>query len=158
MTSVIEEPKRNRSHSMRIAVLFAAVVLQSQVGSGGAFRGLLKATRAGVSFRGAITVRPDLSDAETFRTLAHEVAHELLHKGQRRQETTKTIREAEAVVFAVGLAVGLDVNTSSSDYIQLYNGSVETLTESLDHIRRCTDIILSDLLSDEAPSPASYID
>jgi hypothetical protein len=49
MTWVIEEPKRNRSHCVSIVVRFAAVVLQPRVRSRGAFQGLLKATRAGVS-------------------------------------------------------------------------------------------------------------
>lgn len=110
----------------------------------------------GESSASTITVRPGLSEAEQFRVLSHEFAHELLHKGERRSETTKTIREteAEAVAFAVCHAVGLDMNTSSSDYIQLYDGTVETLLESLAHIRECTNKILNEILpeSDSFPS------
>jgi hypothetical protein len=52
---------------------------------------------------------PGQSKAETFATLVHETAHELLHKSERRTATTKTVREteAEAVAFVVGKAVGL---------------------------------------------------
>ncbi len=74
----------------------------------------------GMSSGGRITLLPSLDAAETFSVLAHEVAHELLHRGERRTQTTHTVREteAEAVAFVVCSAIGLDTNTSSSDYIQ----------------------------------------
>ena len=74
-----------------------------------------------MSSGGKITLLPDLTPAETFAVLVHEAAHELLHRGDRRKETTHTVREteAEAVAFVVCSAIGLDTNTSSSDYIQL---------------------------------------
>ena len=39
--------------------------------------------------------------------------------------------EAEAVAFVVCHAIGLDVNSASSDYIQLYDGDKKTLMASL---------------------------
>ena len=82
---------------------------------------------------GKITLLPNLSSPEHFSVLAHEVAHELLHRTERRASTTHTIREteAEAVAFVVSSAIGLDSNTSSSDYIQLHAGDKATLAESL---------------------------
>lgn len=105
----------------------------------------------GASAGGTITVRPELPAAEEFAVLAHEFAHELLHRGERRAETTKLIREteAEAVAFAVCHAVGLETGTASSDYIQLYNGSSETLQDSLGHIRDCAARILGGLLLED---------
>lgn len=98
----------------------------------------------GVSQDGRILVKPDMEPAETFAVLAHEVAHELLHKGDRRKETTKTIREteAEAVAYAVCSAVGLQAGSGASDYIQLYQGDVEKLRESLELIRKTASEIL----------------
>ena len=66
-------------------------------------------------------------------------------------ETTKTIREteAEAVAFAVCHGVGLETGTAASDYIQLYNGSSETLQESLHHIRDCAARILNGIFTEE---------
>lgn len=109
----------------------------------------------GVSAGGAITIRPGLQPAEEFSVLVHEFAHELLHRGERRHETTKQIREteAEAVAFAVCHGIGLETGSAASDYIQLYNGSSETLQESLHHIRDCAARILGGLSTDDAGEP-----
>jgi hypothetical protein len=98
----------------------------------------------GVSRGGAITLAYGLSPAQEFSTLAHELAHEKLHRTERRIETTKTIREteAEAVAFVVCHAIGLDANTASSDYISLYDGNRDTLTASLDFIQSTATAIL----------------
>ena len=81
---------------------------------------------------GKITLLPDLSPAEHFAVLAHEVAHELLHKSERRKKTTPRVREreAEAVAFVVSSAVGVNVGTASSDYIQMYDGDKERFLPS----------------------------
>ena len=99
----------------------------------------------GVSEGGRIQVLAELAAAEKFSVLAHEFGHELLHRGERRNETTKTIREteAEAVAFVVCQACGLDCSTRSSDYIQLYAGDALLLQESLDHVQRVSSTILT---------------
>ena len=73
----------------------------------------------GMSYGGRIAILPGQSKAETFATLVHETAHELLHKSERRTATTKTVREteAEAVAFVVGKAVGLVTGSASADYV-----------------------------------------
>ena len=57
----------------------------------------------GMSYGGRISLLPGMAAAEEFSTLVHELAHELLHKAERRIATTKTVREteAEAVAFVV---------------------------------------------------------
>jgi hypothetical protein len=67
-----------------------------------------------------------------------------LHFGERRKETTKKIREteAEAVAFVVSSAIGLDVNSSCSDYILSYDGTKETLAESLAFVQQTASEIL----------------
>ena len=69
----------------------------------------------GMSYGGRIAILPGQSKAETFATLVHETAHELLHQSERRTATTKTVREteAEAVAFVVGKAVGLVTGSAS---------------------------------------------
>jgi hypothetical protein len=99
----------------------------------------------GISHGGKITLVPNVSPAESFLTLVHEVAHEQLHRTERRAETTRTIREteAEAVAFVVCQAVGLDGTESSSSYIQLWNVDRQTLTESLQFVQQTASQILS---------------
>ena len=101
----------------------------------------------GVSKGGVIEVDPDLEAADRFAVLVHEVSHELLHRGERREKTNKSIREteAEAVAFSVCSAVGLEVGNSAADYIKLWQGSVEHLRKSLDFIRVTASDILSTL-------------
>ncbi|MEQ8838664.1 MAG: ArdC-like ssDNA-binding domain-containing protein, partial [Lacipirellulaceae bacterium] len=98
----------------------------------------------GLSSGGHIYVTPGLSDAETFSVLAHELAHELIHKGERRHETTPTVREteAEAVAFVVSEAAGLNSTERSSDYISLYRGDPEVLSESLKFIQKTAGYII----------------
>ncbi len=101
----------------------------------------------GSSSGSRIRILNHLSPATEFSVLVHELAHEMLHRGERRPSTTKTVREteAEAVAFVVSTAIGLATHSASSDYIQLYDGTVETLEASLDAIRRTASEILSAL-------------
>ena len=63
----------------------------------------------GLSYGGKITLLSGMQPAEEFSTLVHEIAHEMLHRGDRRTLTTKQVREteAEAVAFVVCQSVGL---------------------------------------------------
>ena len=98
----------------------------------------------GMSFGGLIRLLPDMEPAESLATLVHELAHEMLHRAERRILTTKAVREteAEAVAFVVCHALGLETGTSSSDYIQLYHGNAALLTESLEVVQRIASVIL----------------
>jgi hypothetical protein len=98
----------------------------------------------GVSYGGAIRLLPSLSEAEQFATLVHELAHEMLHKSERRTLTTKTVREteAEAIAFVVCESFGLETGSASSDYIQLYHGNAKLLQESLEVVQRTAAVIL----------------
>lgn len=91
-----------------------------------------------------IILLPDMSLAEEFRVLTHEMAHALLHFSERRADTTKCIREieAEAVAFVVAEAVGLNTHAASCDYVKLYGGDEQTLARSHDHIQRASTKIL----------------
>jgi len=84
-----------------------------------------------------------MSHAESFATLVHELAHELLHRANRAT-TTKREREteAEAVAFVVCHAIGLETGTASQDYIQLYNGDATLLLDRLERVRSAASQIL----------------
>jgi len=98
----------------------------------------------GVFRSGTITVRPGLPAAEEFAVLVHELAHAMLHRGQRAALSDSVCEtEAEAVAFVVSRAIGLDMSTQSSDYIQLHAGDRATLTASLAAIQTTAAQILS---------------
>lgn len=99
---------------------------------------------------GKITLLPGQSAAEEFNTLAHEIAHSILHTQERRTETTNTVREteAEAVAFVICEAIGLKAK-NSADYIHLYAGNKETLAASLESIQRTSAEILAAITTSE---------
>ena len=99
----------------------------------------------GVSAGGKITLLPGQSPAEEFATLAHETAHEMMHRDERRSSTTKRVREteAEAVAFVVCSAIGLETGSAAQDYIGLYGGDAKLLSESLEYVRRTSTQILN---------------
>jgi antirestriction protein ArdC len=101
----------------------------------------------GTSYGGRIALLPGQSPAEEFSTLVHELAHELLHRGDRREQTSRKIREteAEATAFTVCHAIGLETGSAASDYIQVWNGDKETLTNSLTHIQKAASQMLAAL-------------
>lgn len=106
----------------------------------------------GASQGGLIQLRVGLTPAEEFSVLVHELAHELLHRGgdARLAINRATLElEAEAVSYVVSEAVGLDTNTASTDYIQLYRGDAQALLASLEAIRNVATRILRGLLGHE---------
>ncbi len=92
-----------------------------------------------------------MQPAEEFSTLVHEIAHEMLHRGDRRTLTTKQVREteAEAVAFVVCQAVGLETGSASQDYIQVWHGDANLLRESLEAVQQSAAVILGGI----APEP-----
>jgi len=110
----------------------------------------------GLSFGGKITLLSGMQPAEEFSTLVHEIAHEMLHRGERRTLTTKQMREteAEAVAFVVCQSVGLQTGTTSADYIQLWHGDAKLLQESLEVVQRTAAVIL-DSITTSAPCQAA---
>jgi len=66
----------------------------------------------GISPGGLIKLKKGFTEAEEFSVLAHEAAHELLHKDRDNMPKEKKVREteAEAVAFVVRHGIGLDVN------------------------------------------------
>jgi antirestriction protein ArdC len=108
----------------------------------------------GMSYGGRIALLPGQTKAEEFSVLVHEVAHERIHKSERRKATTKVVREteAEAVAFVVSKAIGLNPK-SSTNYIQLYHGNAELLMESLEVVQQTSAVILGAITMEE-PAPA----
>ena len=110
----------------------------------------------GLSSGKRITLLTGMQPAEEFSTLVHELAHEMLHRSERRTLTTKELREteAEAVAFVVCQSIGLQTGTASEDYIRLWNGSAKLLQESLEVAQRTASVILGGIV----PKPGATID
>jgi len=67
----------------------------------------------GVSAGGLIKLKKGLTEAEELSVLAHEAAHEMLHRVKESTPKDKKVREteAEAVAFVVCHGIGLDTNS-----------------------------------------------
>jgi antirestriction protein ArdC len=106
----------------------------------------------GMSYGGLIRILPGMEPSETLATFVHELAHEMMHRAERRTFTTKVVREteAEAVAFVVCHALGLETGTGSADYIQLYHGDANLLKESLEVVQRTASVILGALSPEDA--------
>ena len=63
--------------------------------------------------------------------------------------------EAEAVAFVVSHAIGLIATAAAKDYIELYQGTTETLAESLGAIQRVSAEILAGITADETAASAA---
>lgn len=110
----------------------------------------------GLSYGGLIQLLPNMAAAEEFSTLVHELAHEMIHKTERRALISKTVKEteAESVAFVVAKAIGLETGTAFADYIQLYRGDAKLLQESLAVVQRTAAVILG-AITPEMTSPAA---
>jgi antirestriction protein ArdC len=111
----------------------------------------------GYSQPGRITILDSLMPADAAVVLVHEFAHELLHQRGDDRPASKTVREteAEAVAFIVGTAVGIRSSVDATDYIQLYDGSADTLRQALHRIQATAKKILS-ALPLETPAAAAH--
>ncbi len=115
----------------------------------------LLGTADGASNGGRIELREGLEPAKEFAVLAHELAHELLHRGPERPDLTVRETEAEAVAFSVSHAIGLDTGSSATDYIQLYRGDKETLLGSLERVHDVASELLQFLTDAPEASAAA---
>ena len=97
----------------------------------------------GVSTGGKVQVCKDLPEGEQFAVLAHELAHEFLHRGDRKASKKTKELEAEAVAFVVCSVLGLNTFNRSRDYIGLYGGDEKALADSLQEIQRTVKFLLS---------------
>lgn len=96
----------------------------------------------------------DLSPAETFSTLVHELVHEILH--QRADQNPIAVREtqSEAIAFVVSESIGLDTSTAASDYISLYTHDTKAMLQSMEVIQRTAAMLIRELHTELSRSEA----
>jgi hypothetical protein len=96
----------------------------------------------------AVRVRDDVDDVQAAKTLAHELAHVLLHDGTEyavgcrgRSEV-----EAESVAFLVTTAFGIDAGDYSFPYVARWSGGdTGTVRDTADRVIGCARSILNDI-------------
>lgn len=106
----------------------------------------------GFSEGGRITVEASLGATEKCGTIAHELAHEILHQGANREAALQISRnqrelEAEATSYVLIKHFGLEQN--SDFYLASWNVTPEMLTVSMTAINRAVKTILN---AAEAPA------
>lgn len=94
----------------------------------------------GESLGNHIRVCENLEPADKFRTLAHEFAHELLHKTKERE--IKTVRETEADATAFVVCRHFGVHCDTADYLLLHDSNAKIFLERLETIRRTAASII----------------
>ena len=99
----------------------------------------------GVSKGGVVEVSNEHPTGQQAKTLAHELAHEALHKEDRGSFTRSVAElEAESVAYIVCRHCGLDTEVRSSRYIALWDGNGKALRASLERIAKTARDIIDD--------------
>lgn len=111
---------------------------------------LLPPGAEGISAGGRIVVDGSLPQAEMFRVVSHELAHEILHHdSQERPDRRSRETEADAAAFITCKHFGLECD--ASDYLLLYDSSTEVLMSRLESIRRASSAIIEGIESELEP-------
>jgi hypothetical protein len=93
-----------------------------------------------------IAVRPDVSDAQTVKTLIHELGHALLHGEELPTSREAAEVEVESVAYIVCDALGLDTGDYSFAYVARWSdGSTELVKDTAERVVRCAKEILEGL-------------
>ena len=109
----------------------------------------------GTSAGGKITLLPDQSPAEEFATLAHELAHEMMHRDERRSSTSKRMpRDRSRGRCIRRLQCNRTRNRLGRSRLhRLYGGDAKLLSESLEHVQQTATQILNAIGADETSAP-----
>ena len=97
-----------------------------------------------------IFIQKGMSQAQTVKTLVHEMAHSYLHSRSRGgaliPSSTKEV-EAESVAFAVCSYFGIDTSEYTFPYVSGWSGDkdLKTLRDSLDTIRDTSSMLIHEI-------------
>jgi antirestriction protein ArdC len=105
-----------------------------------------------------IRVRAGNSSAQRVKTLAHELAHALLHEGFNDRALAEL--EAESVAYVVCSALGLDSDVYTFGYVAVWSGggdeAIAAIKSAGTRIQQTADSILTKLeAADRAPASAA---
>jgi len=96
---------------------------------------------------GKIAVDNSYSTGQQAKTLAHELAHQALHFGDKALLVSgaQAELEAESVAYVVCQHFGLDSEVRSAAYIAIWQGNGKALRESLQRIQKTSAAIIDDI-------------
>ncbi len=99
-----------------------------------------------------VTVKSSADPAGACKTLAHELAHVLLHSNRLYEHRGTVEVEAESVAYIVSAAWGLDTSSYSTGYLTAWSGGdVAAVTATATKVLSCARIILeADGVGEEA--------
>ena len=95
--------------------------------------------------RNIIVVKENMPQAQTIKTLAHEIAHSILHNDVFCA-IPREIKEvqAESVAYMVCKALGIDTDDYTFEYVASWSmQDINKLTEQMDIVRKTSDAIIS---------------
>ncbi len=102
-----------------------------------------------------VTVKSTADPAGACKTLAHELAHVLLHEHRLYEHRGTVEVEAESVAFIVSAAWGLDASSYSTGYLAGWSGGdVAAITATADKVLGCARTILEADQPDKEVIPA----
>ena len=91
-----------------------------------------------------VTVRDDLAPAQATKTLAHELAHTMLHDGSEERACRGVIEtEAESVAYLVCCSAGITTDVYSFPYIARWSsGDISVVRATAERVISCARTIL----------------
>ena len=107
-----------------------------------------------------VSVRPDVSDAQAAKTLAHELAHVLLHDGTEYGLGCRGLIEveAESVAYVVATAAGLATDAYSLPYVAHWaGGNVNAIKSTAARVISTAHAILAALDDSQADTPGLMV-
>jgi hypothetical protein len=103
-----------------------------------------------------VTIRREVSDAQAAKTLAHELAHVLLHDGAEYALGCRGLVEveAESVAYLVATASGMPTDAYTLPYVAHWaDGNLKAIKATADRVISATHAILSAIDPTEETSP-----
>lgn len=88
----------------------------------------------GTSFGGRIEIEARLEPAGKASVLAHELAHEFLHKNNDKETLSRQQKELEAEAVAFVVCSHFGINTTSPNYLALWDIAPEEIMDSFHRI------------------------
>ena len=96
-----------------------------------------------------IYIKKGMSEAQTIKTMIHEMAHSILHQkdnDEKKDRNTKEV-EAESVAFTVCRHFGIDTGDYSFGYILGWskNATLDEFRQSLETIQKCSSRLIGNI-------------